>query len=176
MAQVSGGQVPQPETPQDGFVYVALQELATRIAHFNTAEKLDDPAGKKVMKKVASDENRHHLFYRDLASAAFELDPSGMMLAAEQQVRTFEMPGTGIKDFGRHAKAIADAGIYDMAIHHDKILEPIVVKHWDIENISGLSDEAEIARDKLLKRIERIGRAGVALAARAQRRTEQTSV
>ena len=176
MAQVSGGQVPQPETPQDGFIYVALQELATRLAHFNTAEKLDDPAGKKVMKKVASDENRHHLFYRDLASAAFELDPSGMMLAAERQVRTFEMPGTGIKDFGRHAKAIADAGIYDMGIHHDKILDPIVVRHWDIENVSGLSDEAEIARDKLLKRIERIGKAGVAMAARAQRRAEQASV
>ena len=33
--------------------------------------------------------------------------------AIERQVRTFEMPGTGILDFEVHAKAIARAGIYD---------------------------------------------------------------
>src|SRR5262249_39478570 len=31
MAQVECGEVPEPETPLDGFAYVALQELATRI-------------------------------------------------------------------------------------------------------------------------------------------------
>src|SRR3546814_9759625 len=65
MAQVECGQVPEPETPHDGFAYVALQELATRIAHHNTGKLLDDKAGYEVMKKVDSDENRHHLFYRD---------------------------------------------------------------------------------------------------------------
>ena len=41
MAQVECGEVPEPETPQDGFAYVALQELATRIAHHNTGKLLD---------------------------------------------------------------------------------------------------------------------------------------
>src|SRR5688572_9810653 len=40
MAQVECGEVPQPATPQHGFVYVALQELATRIAHHNTGKLL----------------------------------------------------------------------------------------------------------------------------------------
>ncbi|MBA3758791.1 acyl-ACP desaturase [Candidatus Saccharibacteria bacterium] len=172
MSQVELGQVPEPQTPQDGFAYVALQELATRIAHFNTGQRIDDPAGQEVMKKVASDENRHYIFYRDIAKAAFELDPSGMMLATERQVRTFEMPGTGINNFDKHAKAIADAGIYDLQIHHDKILQPVVVRYWDVENVSGLSDEAERARDALLKRIGRIGRAALALTNRAQRKDE----
>ena len=83
------------DSPADGIVYVALQELATRVAHYNTGKRLDDRAGHEVMKRVASDENRHYLFYRDLASAAIELDPSEMVLAIERQVRTFEMPGTG---------------------------------------------------------------------------------
>ncbi|MGE3619060.1 MAG: acyl-ACP desaturase [Acidimicrobiia bacterium] len=160
MAQVSTGQVPEPDDPREGFVYVALQELATRIAHHNTGKLLDDRAGYEVMKKVASDENRHHLFYRDLVTAAIELDPSGVVRAIEGQVRNFEMPGTGIVDFGAHAKAIARAGIYDFAVHHDQILVPVVLRHWKLESLEGLDADAERARDATLKQIERIGRAG----------------
>ena len=166
MAQVECGQVPEPETALDGFAYVALQELATRIAHHNTGKLLDDKAGYEVMKRVASDENRHHLFYRDLVAAALEVDPSGMVQALERQVRTFEMPGTGIIDFEAHAKAIAKAGIYDFAIHHDQILVPVVLRHWGVESLEGLDADAERARDALVTRIERIGRAGRRFAAR----------
>ncbi len=166
MAQVECGQVPEPETPQDGFVYVALQELATRIAHHNTGKLLTDKAGYEVMKRVASDENRHYLFYRDLSSAAFELDPSAMVLAIERQVRTFEMPGTGIIDFEHHAKAIAKAGIYDFLIHYEQILVPVVLRHWNIEALEGLTPEAEKARASVIKRIDRIGKAGRRFAAR----------
>jgi acyl-[acyl-carrier-protein] desaturase len=166
MAQVSCGQVPEPETPHDGLVYVSLQELATRIAHHNTGKLLDDARGYEVMKRVASDENRHYLFYRDLSSAALEVDPSGMMLAIERQVREFEMPGTGIIDFETHAKAIAKAGIYDFLTHYEQILLPVVVRHWGVEKLEGLTPEAEEARKALMTRIERIGKAGRRQAAR----------
>ncbi len=160
MAQVERGEVPEMDTPADGIVYVALQELATRVAHHNTGKRLDDRAGRNVMKRVASDENRHYLFYRDLASAAIELAPSEMMMAIERQVRTFEMPGTGIVDFQAHAQAIARAGIYDFQVHHDQVLVPVVLGHWKIESLSGLTPDAERARAAVLKRIDRIGRAG----------------
>ena len=119
MAQVSGGQVPQPASELMGMAYVSLQELATRISHRNTGKLLGDRAGYEIMARVAADENLHYLFYRDLVTAALELDPSGTVLAIERQVRTFEMPGTGIVDFEVHAKAIAKAGIYDFTVHHD---------------------------------------------------------
>jgi acyl-[acyl-carrier-protein] desaturase len=166
MAQVECGEVPEPPTPHDGLVYVALQELATRISHHNTGKVLTDKAGYEVMKKVASDENRHYLFYRDLASAAIELDPSGMVIAIERQVREFEMPGTGISNFGAHAKAIARAGIYDFSIHHDQILVPVVLRHWAVESLTDLTPEAELARDALVTRIRRIGKAGQRFASR----------
>jgi len=149
---------------------VALQELATRISHHNTGKVVDDPVGYEIMKRVASDENRHHLFYRDLASAALEIDPSGTIMAIERQVRDFEMPGTGIVDFETHARAIAKAGIYDFQIHHGQILVPVVLRHWGVEDVTGLDDEAERARDALVKRIDRIGRVGRRL---AQRRDEE---
>jgi acyl-[acyl-carrier-protein] desaturase len=171
MTQVSLGQVPQPQTVQDGLVYVALQELATRISHRNTGKLLDDPAGYAVMARVAADENLHYLLYRDLVSAALEVDPSGTVIAIERQVREFEMPGTGIPNFSRHAMAIAAAGIYDLALHHDQILVPVVLRHWNIEALVGLTDEAEVARAAVLKRINRIGVVAHKRAARAERQT-----
>jgi acyl-[acyl-carrier-protein] desaturase len=153
MAQVSGGKIPEPDSLQEGFVYLALQELATRIAHRNTGRLIGDPVGYEVMKRVCGDENLHQLFYRDLAAAAFEVDPDAMMIALEQQVRTFTMPGTGIPDFDRHAAAIARAGIYDLQIHHEQILVPVVLRQWDAANIAGLSGSGAAAQERLLKRM-----------------------
>jgi acyl-[acyl-carrier-protein] desaturase len=157
MRQVSKGQVPNPPGIEDGIVYVALQELATRISHRNTGKILDDPEGLAIMSRVAADENLHHLFYRDLASAALEIDPSGMVEAIERQVRHFEMPGAGITDFKTHAKLIADVGVYDFASHHDQILVPVVFKHWRIEQLQNLKSTAEQARERLVTYVEKVG-------------------
>jgi acyl-[acyl-carrier-protein] desaturase len=181
MAQMSGGQVPDPVSAIDGFVYVALQELATRIAHRNTGRALqqhlgDHPVGRagyEVISRVAADENFHFLFYRDLTSAALEVAPSLVLPAIERQVRGFEMPGTGIPGFKKHAEAIARDGLYNLQQHHDQILQPVVVRWWRIESLSGLSAEAEQARDALLDRIQRIGVAARRLADRALEAAER---
>jgi acyl-[acyl-carrier-protein] desaturase len=168
MAQVQCGQVPEPGSVADGITYVALQELATRISHHNTGKVMDDPAGYEVMKRVASDENRHYLFYRDLVSAALEIDPSSVVQAIDRQVREFEMPGTGIIDFEIHARAIAKAGIYDYGVHHDAILQPVVIRHWGIEELEGLDADGEQARASVVKYIGRVGKAAKRLAARRE--------
>ncbi|HRE00319.1 MAG TPA: acyl-ACP desaturase, partial [Ilumatobacteraceae bacterium] len=108
----------------------------------------------EVMSRVANDENLHYLFYRDLATAAIEVDPSAMVIAIEQVVRNFTMPGTGIVDFDRHSAVIADAGIYNVAILHEQVMVPVIHNHWRIPQLRGLSDAAERARDKLMKRID----------------------
>ena len=166
MHQVSTGVVPEPEGALDGLAYVALQELATRIAHRATGRMLDDRAGYEVMARVATDENHHFLFYRDLVSAALELAPSATVQAIERQVRDFEMPGTGIVGFEEHSLAIAKAGIYDLQIHHEQILVPVVLRQWKVEELTGLDAAAELAREQLVTRVERIGRAGRHLAER----------
>ena len=161
MCQVSTGQVPEPDHAVDVIFYVALQELATRIAHRNTGRLLGDGAGYDVMIRVAADENLHYLFYRDLALAAIGIDPSRAMHAIERQVIDFEMPGTGIPGFAAHAGAISRAGIYDLAIHHDQILVPVVLRHWGVENLTGLDAAAEQSRDRLMARLvksERVAR------------------
>jgi acyl-[acyl-carrier-protein] desaturase len=169
MHQVSTGITPAPPTPADGLAYVALQELATRIAHRNTGKLLDDRVGYDVMARVASDENLHFLFYRDLVTAALAVDPSKTVIAIERQVRDFEMPGTGIVDFTGHAAAIAKVGIYDLQLHHEQILVQVVLRHWGVESLEGLSPEAEEARSSLITFIERVGRVGQRMSERRRR-------
>ena len=173
MVQMSTGEVPEPETVVDGLAYVALQELATRISHFNTGSRLTDPVGKAIMRRVAADENLHYLFYRDAMSAVIEVDPSRAVIAMERQVSGFAMPGTGIPGFAQHSKAIADSGIYDLAIHHDQILQPVVIRDWAVEKLEGLNPEAEEARRKLVKQINRIGKVGRRI---AERRAEKQAL
>jgi acyl-[acyl-carrier-protein] desaturase len=168
MVQVSTAQVPQPDDARDALVYLTLQELATRVSHRNTGKLIGDPVGYDLMSRVASDENLHHLFYRDVTAAAIELDPSGMVQAIERQVSGFAMPGVGIPDFDRHAALIARAGIYDFAVHHDQILVPVVLRQWRVAELTGLDDAGEAARDRLLRQIERIGRLGRRLAERRE--------
>ena len=80
------------------------------------------------------------------------------------------MPGLGIPGFNDHAKAIADAGIYDLAIHHDQILQPVIIRDWALESIEGLSAEAEQSRERLIKYINRVGKVGARIASRREER------
>ena len=172
MRQVSGGISPEPANPADTMVYVTMQELATRISHLNTGKLLTDKAGYDVMARVAADENLHYLFYRDVTDAAIELDPSTVVLAIDRQVREFAMPGTGIADFPTHAARIAKVGIYDFAEHHDHILLPLVIRHWKVESLEGLSGEADEARERLVKYVGRVGLASRRLHERRARQEE----
>jgi len=128
--------------------YVSFQELATRISHRNTGRYTEDPIADRLLARVAADENLHMVFYRDCVTAALELTPSQMAIAIAEEVLGFEMPGTGIADFGRKAKQIAKAGIYDLRIHHDQVILPLLT-HWGFFELEGLDPEAEQARTKV---------------------------
>ncbi|MFM8956989.1 MAG: acyl-ACP desaturase, partial [Actinomycetota bacterium] len=97
-----------------------------------------------------------------------EADPSNMMIGIERAVRNFAMPGTGIPNFTELAKQIAKTGIYDFKVHHEQILEPVVMRHWKVKEVSGLTPEAKQAQEDLVARVEKIGR----VAARLSREPE----
>jgi acyl-[acyl-carrier-protein] desaturase len=150
MEQVSRGWYPNEDgfpEPFDGIAYAALQELATRIAHRNTGVYTRDELIRKLTARIATDENLHYVFYRELGAAALEIDPSRMMLAIARQVTGFAMPGLEMPEFKAKAIEMAKAGIYDLRIHHDEVVLPVLFTHWKIDKVTGLSDEAERARD-----------------------------
>jgi acyl-[acyl-carrier-protein] desaturase len=138
-----------------GLAYVTFQELATRIAHRNTGRYSDDPVADKIMIRIATDENLHMVFYRDVVTAAIKLDPSSAVRAITDEVLRFQMPGAGIPGFMRKAAQMAKAGIYDLRVHRDEVLMP-VIRHWRIFELSGLDATAEEARNRLSEHLAKL--------------------
>ncbi|MBA2578373.1 MAG: acyl-ACP desaturase [Euzebyaceae bacterium] len=136
-----------------GMAYVAFQELATRISHRNTGRYSDDPVADRIMARISTDENLHMVFYRDILSAAMAVDPSATVEAIGDEVIGFEMPGAGMDDFGRRSAIIAKAGIYDLRIHHDDVVWPLL-RHWDFFGIEGLDERAEKRRTEVAQFLE----------------------
>ena len=138
-----------------GLAYVAFQELATRISHRNTGRYSNDPVADKIMIRIAADENLHMVFYRDILLAAIKIQPSAAVRAIVDEVLAFQMPGAGIPNFLRKAAQIAKAGIYDIRIHRDEVLLPII-RHWGIFELEGLDAAAEEARRRLAQHLEKL--------------------
>jgi acyl-[acyl-carrier-protein] desaturase len=128
--------------------YVSFQELATRVSHRNTGKASGDPVCERLLTRVAADENLHMLFYRNLLAAAFELAPNDTMRAVTDVVTDFQMPGHTIDGFLRKSVAIANAGIYDVRLHLDDVLAP-VLRQWKVFEMEGLDGEGEKAREEL---------------------------
>ena len=137
------------DTVLHGIAYVSFQELATRVSHRNTGRISGDPVCDQLLARVAADENLHMVFYRNLLGAAFELAPDAAMRAVCDVVKTFQMPGHGIEDFGRKSVQIAMAGVYDLRIHHDEVVIP-VLRNLKALDVAGLSDDGEKAREELV--------------------------
>ena len=149
--------------PLDGVVFTTLQELATRISHRNTGAITDDETAEKLCSRVATDENLHYVFYRDMAVQAIQMNPSAMVEAMHRQITNFAMPGAGIPGFREKAKAMASAGIYNLRIHLDQVLRPVLDNHWRLADIEGLSDEAKQKREDIYTHLERLDRVAARL-------------
>lgn len=128
--------------------YVTFQELATRISHRNTGKISNDPICEAMLTRVSLDENLHMLFYRNLLGAAIELEPNAAMRAITDVLTNFQMPGAGMPGWGRKSVQIALAGIYDLQLHLEDVVNP-VLRAWNIFNLTTLSGDGELARDEL---------------------------
>ena len=148
MATVSGGFRALDKDLLRTIAYVSLQELATRVSHRGTGRLSEDPLLDRLLARIATDENLHMVLYRDLAAAALEIDPTAMLRAIVDEVAGFAMPGTGIPGFTRRAAVVARAGIYDLRVHRDEVVAPLL-RYWRVFELEGLPPEAEAARDDL---------------------------
>jgi acyl-[acyl-carrier-protein] desaturase len=155
MTQLQQGYDHDSPTTLRGLAYVAFQELATRISHRNTGRYSDDPVADRIMVRIAADENLHMVFYRDILGAAIKVQPSAAVRAIVDEVLAFEMPGAGIPGFLRKAAQIAKAGIYDLRVHRDEVLLPII-RHWRIFELEGLDAAAEEARQRLARHLDEL--------------------
>lgn len=128
--------------------YVSFQELATRISHRNTGRYTEDPIAERLLSRISTDENLHMVFYRNLVKAALDVSPGPTLRAILDEVTNFAMPGIVIPGFARKAALIARAGIYDLRIHHDEVIWPLL-RNWGVFDLAGLDAEGEKARAEL---------------------------
>jgi acyl-[acyl-carrier-protein] desaturase len=136
------------KTPLEALAYVSFQELATRVSHRNTGRATSDPIADKLLARIATDENLHMVFYRNLMAAAFEIDPDLAMQAVTKEVVGFEMPGATMTGFRKNSMIIAKAGIYDLRLHHDDVVSP-VLRAWRVFERTDLGPAGEKAREEL---------------------------
>ena len=154
--------------PYKNFIYTSFQELATYISHNNVAKiarKKGHKALAKMSKVIAGDEMRHQFAYTEFVRQIFATDPSEMMLAFQHMMKhkivmpalhlreSFCQKGSLFNDFSTVAQRV---GVYTGFDYID-ILRKLNVA-WEIEKITGLTVEAEKARDYLLKLPDRMYR------------------
>ena len=136
------------KTPLEALAYVSFQELATRVSHRNTGRASGDPIADKLLARIATDENLHMVFYRNLMAAAFDIDPDLAMRAVTTEVVGFEMPGATMAGFRKNSMLIAKAGIYDLRLHYDEVVSP-VLRAWKVFERTDFGPEGEQARTEL---------------------------
>lgn len=143
-----GYATPYPNDMLHTVAYVTFQELATRISHRNTGRISNDAICEGMLARVALDENLHMLFYRNLLGAALKLEPNATMRAITDVVTNFQMPGAGMPGWGRKSVQIALAGIYDLQLHLNDVVMP-VLRAWGIFDMDTLTGDGAAARDEL---------------------------
>jgi acyl-[acyl-carrier-protein] desaturase len=134
-------------------VYVTFQELATRVAHRNTGRLANDPVADRLLTRIATDENLHMVFYRDLITAALELAPNQTLAAIAAELVDFQMPGTGVPGFRRKSVQIADAGIYDVRLHRDEVVAPLI-RHWQTLELQMTTETGQRAQEVLARHLD----------------------
>jgi acyl-[acyl-carrier-protein] desaturase len=152
--------------PYKNFVFTSFQELATYVSHNRVAQLAKKYGDKKLYKMcnlISGDEMRHHLAYTEFVKRIFEVDPSEMMLSFQDMMKKkITMPahliresgesiGTAFEKFSESAQRL---GVYT-AMDYVDILKKLNEK-WEIDKICNLTDEAEKARDYLMKLPERM--------------------
>ena len=154
--------------PYKTFVYTSFQELATYVSHNNVA-KIARKAGMKGLAKmskiIAGDEMRHHLAYVEFIRQIFAVDPSEMMVAyCDMMKHKIEMPAMYLREsyekkaslFDKFSDVAQRAGVYT-AFDYIDILEKLN-KAWAIDKFTGLTPEADKARNYLMRLPDRMRR------------------
>jgi acyl-[acyl-carrier-protein] desaturase len=147
--------------PYKNFVYTSFQELATYVSHNRVsqlAKKYGDVKLSKMCKMIAGDEMRHHHAYSEFVTQIFKVDPSEMLLAFHYMMKQkIVMPAQFLRESGEKISSAFEhfsdsaqrIGVYTAADYVD-IMQKLIDK-WEIAKLSGLTDEAEKARDYLMK-------------------------
>jgi acyl-[acyl-carrier protein] desaturase len=151
------GYHPTYDDPTEIFAYTATQELATRVSHRNAGKITDDPNAFELMRNIATDENHHFIFYKSVMQAMLDKAPELVLGGIHNVFDNFQMPGAAMPNFVRRSIDVAKAGVYNLRIHHDRVVMPLI-KDWKIGDITGLNRTAAEWQEKIMSLPDQIMR------------------
>jgi len=145
--------------PYRGFVYTSFQERATKISHGNVgklAREQGDTNLSKICAMIAGDEGRHEKAYQTFVTEILKRDPDGLIAVFADMMRgQIVMPAELMTDgkdpdlYENFSNVAQRLGVYT-ALDYAEIIQHLV-RIWDLENLDGLSSDAEKDREYLCK-------------------------
>jgi acyl-[acyl-carrier-protein] desaturase len=118
-------------------VVMALREREHAVFCRRLAEQIEEPTLRSLIETIATDEERHLMFFENLVSAYLRLDPEETVAAIAARAAELHVVGADIDAYQDKVARVAEAGIFDENLMRQAISDSIAA--W------GVSDRPELA-------------------------------
>ena len=131
VAHVMRGYRASNYTQIETLVFMALYERAHAVYLRNVEAKIDEPVLRKLVERIATDEERHADFFDKLVAHCLDQHRDSAIAAIARRAPAFPVIGGDILEYrDNKLRTVADAGIFDQAAA-DKVVSDAIVA-WDL--------------------------------------------
>jgi acyl-[acyl-carrier-protein] desaturase len=123
-------------TQVETLAFMAFFERARGVYCRRLAERIDEPALKSLVERIAADEERHELFFANLVRWCLEFDEAETVAAVARRAGELRLVGADIDAYRDKVRTVSDAGIFGADELRRVISEEIVAL--------GLDDRPEL--------------------------------
>jgi acyl-[acyl-carrier-protein] desaturase len=139
VAHVMRGYRASNYTQIETLVFMALYERAHAVYLRNVEAKIGEPVLKKLVDRIANDEDRHAVFFDNLVAHCIDQHRDSTIAAIARRALAFPVIGGDILEYrDTKLRTVADAGIFDQAAADTVVSDAIVA--W------GLGDEPQLKK------------------------------
>jgi acyl-[acyl-carrier-protein] desaturase len=125
-------------TQIETLVFMALYERAHAVFMRNLEAKITEPVLKRLVGRIANDEERHEEFFHNLVAHCLEQHPDQTIGAIVRRSAGLGVVGGDILEYSDKLRVIADAGIFDRDTALKVVSDRIVA--W------GLSEDPQLEK------------------------------
>ena len=138
VAHVMRGYRADSYTQIETLVFMALYERAHAVYLRNLEAKITEPVLKRLVGRIANDEERHEEFFHNLVAHCLEQHPDQTIGAIVRRSAGLGVVGGDILEYSDKLRVIADAGIFDRDTALKVVSDRIIA--W------GLSEDPQLKK------------------------------
>jgi acyl-[acyl-carrier-protein] desaturase len=118
--------------------YMALLERAHGVFCRNLEAQITEPVLKKMVGRIARDEERHSEFFANLVAYCVVSERDETIAAIAKRAAGFEAIGADIDAYRDKVRVVAEAGIFDDAARRKAISD--LVAEWGVADVPALAE------------------------------------